>query len=72
MLTIRSYIGKSKIYSAKSYLQWGLKLVLLVFYSDALLNELNWQVLIERYLTSLLFVHQLTLRLRSDLGKNRA
>ena len=36
----------------------------LVIHSDAYLTELTWQVLIDRYLTSLLLVHQLTFRLR--------
>ena len=52
--------GKSQKISNKSYLQWGLNLGPLVFYSIAFLTELTWQVLIEGYLTSLLFVHQLT------------
>ena len=34
------------------------------FYSDAFLTELTWQMLIRGYLTSLLFVHQLTFGLR--------
>ena len=31
-----------------------------MFFSDAFLTEITWQVLIEGYLISLLFVHQLT------------
>ena len=38
----------------------------LVFYSDAFLTELTWQVLIEGYLSFILFVHQSTL---NDLSK---
>ena len=30
-----------------------------MIHSDALMTELTWQVLIDRYLTSLLLVHQL-------------
>ena len=34
-----------------------------MIHSDADVTELTWQVLIEGYLTPLLLVHQLTLRL---------
>ena len=44
----------------KSYLQWTLSLWLLVIHSDIFLLKLTWQVLVERYLTSLLFLRQLT------------
>ena len=37
---------------------------MILFCSDTFLSELTWQVLIEGYLTSLLFVHQLTFGLR--------
>ena len=57
--------------SEKRYLKWGLNMVPLVFHSDAFLTELTWQVLIEVYLTSLLFVHQLILDLH-DLKINSA
>ena len=41
-----------------------LEKMLQFFYSDAFLTELTWQVLIEGYLTLLLFVRQLTFGLR--------
>ena len=59
MLTINAYIKESKINSAV-----GIERGPLVFYSDAFLTELTWQVLIEGYSTSLSFVHQLTFGLR--------
>ena len=40
--------------------KWRLNLVPLVFYSNAFVPELTWQTLIDRYLTSLQFVKQLT------------
>ena len=43
LTAIKAYIQKNKI----NYSQWGLNLGSLVFYSDAFLTELIWQVLIE-------------------------
>ena len=57
MLAIKAHVGESKINSAKRIPHWGLKMGLLMIYSDAFLTELTWQVLIEGYLTSLLLVH---------------
>ena len=50
--------GKNK-FSKKGYLPSGLNLGSDVFYLDTFLTELTWQVNVV-YLTSLLFVHQLT------------
>ena len=55
MLAIKAYVEKNKMSSRKKLPMVGLKLVRLMFCSDALLTGLTWQVLIEGYLTSLLF-----------------
>ena len=60
ILAIKDYTWKGKNrFSKKGYLPWGLNLGPDVFYSDTFLTELTWQVNVV-YLTSLLFVHQLS------------
>ena len=59
LLAIKTYVGKTKVNSLKSYLQWELNMGPLVFYFEAFLTELiTLQVLTEGDLTSLVFVHQ--------------
>ena len=50
--------------STKVTSQEGSNLRPSVIHSDAYLTDITWQALIERYLTSLLLVHQLTFGLR--------
>ena len=52
-------MGKSKLNSAKSCLEWVLNLGLLLMHPYGFLAELNLQVFTEGYLTSLLLVQQL-------------
>ena len=40
-----------------------------MIHSHAFLIELTWQVLIEGYLTSLLFVHQFTFELLAEISR---